>query len=318
MSKAKRKLDAVLRRIYAFAVKFVMSVILDAFWDTLKLFPFLYLIYILMEILEHRTKLIQSQKILQGGFAPLIGSATGLIPQCGFSVMAAKLYDRGYIRTGTILAVFIATSDEALIIMISDMTAAPSVMLLVLIKLIVSVGVGYLANSLLPKEKLAKVGAAQDVEAHFCCSEHDGGMLGTTSDFKTYIVSPLLHSLKIAAYLLIVNLVFGYIIDVAGGVDKISASAMEGGAYVQPLITGLIGLIPNCASSVILTGAYTNGAILFGSLVGGLCSNAGLGLVVLFRNTKKLKRNILLVVVMYVIAVVVGIAVNGFMALLKI
>lgn len=295
-----------------------MEIILDAFWDTLKLFPFLYLIYILMEILEHRTKLIQSQKILQGGFAPLIGSATGLIPQCGFSVMAAKLYDRGYIRTGTILAVFIATSDEALIIMISDMTAAPSVMLLVLIKLIVSVGVGYLANSLLPKEKLAKVGAAQDVEAHFCCSEHDGGMLGTTSDFKTYIVSPLLHSLKIAAYLLIVNLVFGYIIDVAGGVDKISASAMEGGAYVQPLITGLIGLIPNCASSVILTGAYTNGAILFGSLVGGLCSNAGLGLVVLFRNTKKLKRNILLVVVMYVIAVVVGIAVNGFMALLKI
>ena len=293
-----------------------MGIILDAFWDTLKLFPFLYLIYILMEILEHRTKLTQSQKILQGGFAPLIGSATGLIPQCGFSVMAAKLYDRGYIRTGTILAVFIATSDEALIIMISDMTAAPSVMLLVLIKLIVSVGVGYLANFLLPKEKLSKVGAAQDVEAHFCCSEHDGGMLGTSSDFKTYIVSPLLHSLKIAAYLLIVNLVFGYIIDIAGGVDKISASAMEGGAYVQPLITGLIGLIPNCASSVILTGAYTKGAILFGSLVGGLCSNAGLGLVVLFRNTKKIKRNILLVVVMYVVAVVVGIAVNGFTALL--
>ncbi len=292
-----------------------MDVILEAFWDTLKLFPFLYLIYILMEILEHRTKLIQSQKILQGGFAPLIGSATGLIPQCGFSVMAAKLYDRGFIRTGTILAVFIATSDEALIIMISDMTAAPDVMLLVFIKLIVSVGVGYLANFLLPKEKLAKVGAAQDVEAHFCCSEHDGGMLGTSSDFKTYIVSPLLHSLKIAAYLLIVNLVFGYIIDIAGGVDKISASAMEGGAYVQPLITGLIGLIPNCASSVILTGAYTNGAILFGSLVGGLCSNAGLGLVVLFRNTKKLKRNILLVVVMYVISVIVGIAVNGFTAL---
>ena len=294
-----------------------MSVILDAFWDTLKLFPFLYLIYILMEILEHRTKLTQSQKILQGGFAPLIGSATGLIPQCGFSVMAAKLYDRGFIRTGTILAVFIATSDEALIIMISDMNAAHAVMPLVLIKLLVSVGAGYLANAVLPKEKLARVGA-QDVEAHFCCSDHDGGLLGTTSDFKTYILSPLLHSLKIAAYLLIVNLVFGYIIDIVGGVEKISATAMEGGAYVQPLITGLIGLIPNCASSVILTGAYTNGAILFGSLVGGLCSNAGLGLVVLFKNTKKLKRNILLVVVMYLISVAVGIAVNGFMILLNI
>ncbi|MDE7083056.1 MAG: arsenic efflux protein [Clostridia bacterium] len=294
-----------------------MEIILDAFWDTLKLFPFLFLIYVLMEILEHRTKLTQSQKILQGGFAPLIGSATGLIPQCGFSVMAAKLYDRGFIRTGTILAVFIATSDEALIILISDLSAAHAVMPLVLIKLLASIGVGYLANAILPKEKLAKVGAGHDVQAHFCCSEHDGGMLGENSDFKTYLVSPLLHSLKIAAYLLIVNLVFGYIIDIAGGVDKISANAMEGGAYVQPLITGLIGLIPNCASSVILTGAYTNGAILFGSLVGGLCSNAGLGLVVLFKNTKKLKRNILLVLVMYVLAVAVGIAVNGFMILLN-
>lgn len=293
-----------------------MEIILDAFWDTLKLFPFLFLIYILMEILEHRTKLTQSQKILQGGYAPLIGSATGLIPQCGFSVMAAKLYDRGFIRTGTILAVFIATSDEALIILISDMNTARWVMPLVLIKLLVSIGAGYLANCILPKEKLAKL-AAQDVDAHFCCSEHDGGLLGTSSDFKTYIVLPLIHSLKIAAYLLIVNLVFGYIIDAAGGVEKISASAMDGGAYVQPLITGLIGLIPNCASSVILTGAYTNGAILFGSLVGGLCSNAGLGLVVLFKNTKKIKRNILLVVAMYVIAVVVGIAVNGFMILLS-
>ncbi len=292
-----------------------MDIILDAFWDTLKLFPFLFLIYVLMEILEHRTKLTQSQKILQGGFAPLIGSATGLIPQCGFSVMAAKLYDRGFIRTGTILAVFIATSDEALIIMISDMTAAHAVMPLVLIKLLVSIGAGYLANAVLPKEKLAKVGAAQDVQAHFCCSDHEGGLLGTSSDFKTYILLPLLHSLKIAAYLLIVNLVFGYIIDIAGGVENISANAMEGGAYVQPLITGLIGLIPNCASSVIITGAYTNGAILFGSLVGGLCSNAGLGLVVLFKNTKKLKRNILLVVVLYLISVVVGIAVNGFMIL---
>ncbi len=293
-----------------------MEIILDAFWDTLKLFPFLFLIYVLMEILEHRTKLTQSQKILQGGFAPLIGSATGLIPQCGFSVMAAKLYDKGFIRTGTILAVFIATSDEALIILISDLNAAHAVMPLVLIKLLVSIGAGYLANAILPKEKLARVGA-QDVQAHFCCSDHDGGMLGESSDFKTYIVSPLLHSLKIAAYLLIVNLVFGYIIDIAGGVDKISANAMEGGAFVQPLITGLIGLIPNCASSVILTGAYTNGAILFGSLVGGLCSNAGLGLVVLFKNGKKLKRNILLVLVMYVVSVVVGIAVNGFMILLN-
>lgn len=294
-----------------------MEIILDAFWDTLKIFPFLFLIYVLIEILEHRTKLTQNEKILQGGFAPLIGSATGLIPQCGFSVMASKLYDRGFIRTGTILAVFIATSDEALIIMISDVTSAHAVMPMVLIKLLVSVAVGYLANFILPKEKLSDVDGTHDVDAHFCCSEHDGGMIGSTNDFKTYFFTPMLHSLKIAGYLLIVNLVFGYIIEVAGGADAITANALQGGAYVQPLITGLIGLIPNCASSVILTGAYTNGAITFGSLVGGLCSNAGLGLVVLFKNTKRLKRNILLVVVLYGVGVVTGIVINAIMIALN-
>ena len=98
--------------------------------------------------------------------------------------------------------------------------------------------------------------------------------------------------------------------------DSIEAQLMIGGAYWQPLITGLLGLIPNCASSVILTGSFINGGILFGSFVGGLCSNAGLGLVVLFKNTKKIKRNVLLVIALYIVAVVVGIAVNGAMDLM--
>ena len=287
-----------------------MEIVLDALLDTLKVFPFLFLIYVLIEILEHRTRLTQNRKILQGNLAPLIGAATGIIPQCGFSVMAAKLYDKNFIRTGTILAVFIATSDEAIILLLSDINAAHAVMPLVFIKLIYAVGVGYLANFVLPKNNLQEV-AAHDVDAHFCCSEHEGGMLGEGSDFKTYFITPLLHSLKIAAYLLLVNLVFGYIIEIAGGVEDLASGAIAGGVYVQPLITGLIGLIPNCASSVIITGAYTNGAITFGSMVGGLCSNAGLGLVVLFKNTKSLKRNILLVVTLYVLAVIAGIIINA-------
>ena len=284
-----------------------MDIVLHALWDTLKVFPFLFLIYVLIEILEHHTHLTRNQKILQGNLAPLIGSATGLIPQCGFSVMAAKLYDRGFIRTGTVLAVFIATSDEALILLISDMTAAHAVMPLVFIKLVFSVGVGYLANFLLPKEKLEAVDSQHDVPAHFCCNEHDSGMLGERSDFKEFFLTPLFHSLKIW----LVNLVFESIIQLVGGEEVIAESALGGGAYVQPLITALIGLIPSCASSVILTGAYTNGAILFGSMVCGLCSNAGLGLVVLFKNTKKLKRNILMVVALYVLAVIAGLIINA-------
>ncbi len=282
------------------------EIVLDAFLDTVKLFPFLLLIYILIEILEHRTSLTQNRKILQGELAPVIGSATGIIPQCGFSVMAAKLYDSGFIRVGTLLAVFIATSDEALIIMLSDLNSAGAVMPLVLIKLVAAVGVGYLANLIIPQEKLTEPGLLPDACA--CGNEHKNH-----SDLHVYLVSPLLHSLKIALYLLIINLVFGCIIDAVG--EEAITSTLIGGAYVQPLITALIGLIPNCASSVILTGSYINGGLLFGSLVGGLCANAGLGLMVLFRNTKKIKRNILFTITLYAVGVVVGIAVNGVMSI---
>ncbi len=283
------------------------EVVLDAFLDTLRVFPFLLLIYVLIEILEHRTTLTQNKKILQGELAPVIGSATGLIPQCGFSVMAAKLYDRGLIRTGTLVAVFIATSDEALIIMLSELSKASSVMPLILIKLLVAVGAGYLINFILSNEKLTEVGLIGDSHPH--SGEHDG-----KSDLYVYLLSPLLHALKVALYLLIVNLVFGFIMQSLG--DEIAASAVIGGPYVQPLITALIGLIPNCASSVILAGSYINDGILFGSFVCGLCSNAGLGLVVLLKNPKKIKRTVLIIITLYVIAVITGIAINGIMSLL--
>ncbi len=284
------------------------EVIGDAVLDTLKIFPFLLLIYVLIEILEHRTSLTQNKTILQGGLAPLIGSATGIIPQCGFSVMAAKLYDRGFIRTGTLLAVFIATSDEALIILLSQLNMAGSIMPLILIKITVAVGVGYLVNFIMSNEKLEEVRLTADMHIPSCGTDHTG-----KSDLQVFLIAPLVHALKITLYLLIINLVLGAVMDVAG--ESIESAMLIGGAFWQPLITGLLGLIPNCASSVILTGSFINHGILFGSFVGGLCSNAGLGLVVLFKNPKKIKRNVLLVVALYVVAVVVGIAVNGVMML---
>ena len=286
------------------------EIILDCFVDTLKVFPFLFLIYVLIELLEHRTTLTQNKKILQGELAPLIGSATGIIPQCGFSVMAAKLYDKGFIRTGTLLAVFIATSDEALIIMLAELSHAGMIMPLICAKLIIAVAVGYFANFVLKREKLADIGMTADIRSLCLCRGHEG-----KSDLEIYLVSPLLHSLKIAVYLFFVNVVFGCVIEAAGE-EAINAAIIGGGPYVQPLITALLGMIPNCASSTILTTTYLKGGILFGSFVGGLCCNAGLGLLVLLKNTKKIKRNLLIMAVLYVVAVISGIVINAIMTVI--
>ena len=234
--------------------------------------------------------------------APLLGTVTGIIPQCGFSVMAAKLYDRGFIRTGTLLAVFLATSDEALIVLIVDPVGAAAVAPLVALKVVVGLAVGYAVNFLV-RDELAVPAPPEDIHGYSCGREHEG-----KSKLKVYFVEPLLHSLKIALYIFVVTLIFGYILEYNR--DAI-LSSFVGGPYIEPFITSAIGLIPNCASSAVISQAYCEGGIYFGSMAAGLCCNAGLGFVVLLKNTKKIKRNLLLMAALYVVSVLVGIAVNA-------
>ena len=293
-----------------------MDIILDALKDTLFVFPFILIIYMLIELLENGSSMKKGRNSLQGPLAPVVGAATGIVPQCGFSVMAAKLYDKGLIRTGTIMAVFLATSDEALIILLanspSSASAAQSILPLIVIKLLVAVLVGYLINLIIPDKNTESAQLyAPDGEAYSCGREHHG-----KSAVSIYFVEPLIHSLKVTAYILIVNLVFGFIIAEVGQ-DTIAAGLI-GGTYFQPFITAAVGLIPNCASSTVITETYVQGGIMFGSCVAGLCTNAGLGLVVLLKNTKKLKRNILLVISLYAISVLVGMLINVIMVAVKI
>lgn len=281
-----------------------MEIFLDSLLDTLKVFPLILLIYILIEFLEHRTSFSENHKLLQGKMAPLLGTVTGIIPQCGFSVMAAKLYDRGFIRTGTLLAVFLATSDEALIVLIVDPVGAAAVAPLVALKVVVGLAVGYAVNFLV-RDELAVPAPPEDIHGYSCGREHEG-----KSKLKVYFVEPMLHSLKIALYIFVVTLIFGYILEYNR--DAI-LSSFVGGPYIEPFITSAIGLIPNCASSAVISQAYCEGGIYFGSMAAGLCCNAGLGFVVLLKNTKKIKRNLLLMAALYVVSVLVGIAVNGIM-----
>lgn len=285
----------------------IMEIVLDALLDSLKVFPFLFLMYVLIEFLENRTNITKNKNILRGNLAPLLGAATGIIPQCGFSVMAAKLYDKKIIRTGTVLAVFLATSDEALIILLSSGQSAIAVMPLIAIKFAVAVGVGYLFNALLRRESLAELAEGEEIHGTPCGHDHE-----EDSNVRRYLLHPLLHSLEIFAYILVVNLAFGFAMHYAEGAIT---SFLDGGYWFQPLIAGLVGLIPNCASSVLVTQSYVLGALSFGGMTAGLCANAGLGFVILFKNIKSWKRNLALLGILYIVSVAVGYAVLGVMQL---
>lgn len=291
------------------------EVILDALLDTLKVLPFLIIIYIVIELIEHKTEIAGANNRLNGKLAPLFGAATGLIPQCGFSVMAAKLYENGFIKLGTLVAIFVSTSDEAFVILLSSGTAAMrSLLYMIVIKVIAGVAVGYIINAFCKEKAAQGEEGSFDYKTKFIERKFECTSCGHRHDesrpVMTYFVFPLLHSLKIAAYILIVNVIFGAIIYFVG-TENLSVF-LQKSLWAQPFIAAAVGLIPNCAGSVVITETYLMGGITFGSCMAGLCTNAGLGLVILLKNTKKWKRNIAIVALMYFIGVVMGLVINLF------
>ena len=324
------------------------DVIADALLDTLKLFPFLLLLYILIELMEHNTRMGRAGAALSGRWAPLLGSATGLVPMCGFSVMAAKLYEKKYLTLGTLLAVFIATSDEALLVLlVSEMgwqQKLVSILSMCAVKFVLGAAVGYLVDLIgkhraLPlsegsyeapdcHQKEEHVHEDRDhVHAHcaehahphdhtephegegeaFTVCEHKHGKRGTLS---LYLLSPLWHSLKVAAFVLLVNLAFGMLFYFIGE-ENVIGFLQGSGYWFQPLICSALGFVPNCASSVILAEVYAVGGISFGSCLGGLVVNAGLGYLVLFRDAKQWKRTLAVCAFMVALGIAVGYAVNA-------
>ena len=294
---------------------------------TLPLLPFIFLIYAAIELIETKADMQKVGK-LGSRLGPLVGSATGLVPQCGFSVMAAKLFEQKYITVGTLFAIFTSTSDEAFIIMLSSGEGAAWVLPMLLAKIGIGVLVGYAVDLCLkafghrqvcvqmPKTVnglpettheifMQAYLEERDVETNCSCGrKHDGD-----SAWKNYLLYPLLHALKVGLFILLVNFALEIVIHEIGG-EEVFARAMKRNRYIQPFITCAVGLIPNCASSVVITEGFLSGAITFGSCVAGLCVNAGMGFVVLLRNTRKWKRNVSFILLSYLIAVCVGLAFN--------
>ena len=296
--------------------------------DTLPVLPWVFLMYILLQLLENKTNLKNVNR-LGGKLGPLVGSATGLIPQCGFSVMAAKFFEKKYITLGTLLAIFFSTSDEAFILLVSSGEGAAWLLPTILVKVGVAILVGYGADLLLkvlghkqvcvevpdssankPKNVkdmfLKRYEEEKDVEVVCAC----GKAHGTDNAWKRYLFYPLLHTLQVAGFILLVNFVLTAVIHSVG--EETFAAFMHKNRFLQPFLTCAIGLIPNCASSVVITETFLGGGITFGSFVAGLCANAGMGFVVLLRNVKQWKRNLALVGASYVLSVVVGIVCNLF------
>lgn len=302
----------------------MLDIISDCLSDSLKMLPLIFLTYVIIELIERKADFAKNGRFLTGKAAPVLGSLAGAFPQCGISVMSAKLYERGIIGIGTLLSVFIATSDEAFSILISSSQRLALIPLL-LIKIVIAVIVGEVANLIFHKKITPEDEKFDHEEICTHChdhgtedeDEHDDDHRETHSHAKKlwakrYLLIPLIHSLQTFAYVLAVTLVFGILFADKGliGADKLSAF-LDSSKYFAPFITSLIGLIPNCASSAVITSAYVRGAISFGAMTAGLISNAGVGLAILFKNTQKTKRNLLTMLALYLIGSICGIIISS-------
>ncbi len=267
----------------------MVEVILDAFKDSIKIFVFIWVTYIILSFFE--SKLVN--KLRKGNETPpFFGALYGLIPQCGVSVIAADLYTKSYLSIGTLVALFLACSDEGIIILLTSDKAIMAIPLIIL-KLIVGFVIGASLDLLLKKKKEKKVNIKKDeivsdiqCNCAYCVSEEE-----EVTSFDLHLWYPFIRSLKIISLVLVMNIIFGGIVYFIGENNIIAFLEMN--KYLTPLFATIIGLIPNCASSVIITNLYVNSAISFGALVSGLLVNAGMGLLIIFKRKDLFKDNLI-------------------------
>ncbi len=281
--------------------KMIIDIFMDAVLDSVRLLPFLIAAFLFMEWLERYSGDYINRVLAGVGHAgPIVGAFLGCIPQCGFSVVAANLFSGGIITPGTLMAVFLATSDEAILILMGNPGRGKEILWLLFTKIIIAIVAGYLIDLLIHKRH----NRAEDME-RICedCGCHDHG-----TEHGSIWKAALHHTLQIFLYLLLFTVLLNLAIELLG-VERISTFLL-GDSVFQPLIAGLIGMIPNCAASIMLTELYLSGAISFASVVAGLCTGAGLGLVVLFRMNQDKKENFKLVGILYGVAVIAGILIE--------
>ena len=292
----------------------MLEIIQDTLIDAIKLLPFLFITYLIMEYIEHKMGHKAKHTIKKSGkWGPIIGSILGVFPQCGFSVSATNLYAGRVITLGTLIAVYLSTSDEMLPIFISE-AVSPIIILKILgIKLIIGMIAGVLIdlithiikNKIIKNKNENKTNIEENEEdeiGHICEEDHchcnESGILK----------SAIHHTLNILLFIVIVTFIINTVVHFVG--EETIAGWILNKPVIGPLIASLIGLIPNCAASVIITNMYLENVISLGSMISGLLTGAGVGLAVLFKTNNKIKENIGIVILLYAIGVISGIAID--------
>ena len=271
------------------------EIIIDTLIDTLKLVPFLFIAFLLIELFEHKFSK-KSIKVVEssGKYGPILGSILGIIPQCGFSVMATNLYVTRLITLGTLISICLSTSDEMLPILISEKAEFSLIIKILLIKLFIGMLAGFIIDKIFKVKKEKK---NYDIceEEHCHCKE-------------SIIISSLKHTLNIVIFILLINFILNICFNYLGQ-DYLSKILLKD-SFFGPFISSLIGLIPNCGASVMLTELYINNAINFGSLISGLLTGSGIAIMILFKTNKHFLENLKIVGILYLIGVLSGIIIE--------
>lgn len=286
-------------------VEILTAVLWDGLVDSLKLIPFLLITYVIMEYLEHKTT-TKTRAIVRraGRLGPLAGSVAGAFPQCGFSAAASSLYAGGILTTGTLIAVFLSTSDEMLPVFLSEAVDIREILIILGIKIVLGTVTGFLVDFVFRFRPFP----IRYKEIHTMCeSEHCGCEEGI-------LKSAVKHTLKIFAFIFLITVLLNALI-VFFGEERLS-TFMSGRPLMGPVLAGVVGLIPNCASSVVITQLFLNHLISFGTMMSGLLVGAGVGLLVLFRTNKRWKENLSILGILYVSGVVWGIVTDVVMKLI--
>lgn len=272
-----------------------LEILLDALKDSALIFLFVFIVHFIISFFEDKLANFLVKKKKAG---PLFGSLFGLIPQCGTSVLGADLYIKEYITIGTLGAIFLSCSDEALITIISKggTTALMSIPL-ILSKFVIGFIFGMIIDLMFKKQELV-IPEGEVVENE--CHEHHH----KNTKLHKYLFHPLLHSLEVFIYVFIINLALGFIIGFVGE-DNFS-NFLLANKYLTPLFSSVIGLIPNCASSLLISELFISGSLSFGALLSGLLVNAGLGFIILLKNKEYIKKAFILLGICFLISIICG------------